>query len=61
MSSVHAAAAADLETILNGPRDEHKVPEHELLTRLLTDASGGLTPPQVNANLELYGPNSVLR
>ena len=25
LSTVHAAAAADLETILNGPRDEHKV------------------------------------
>ena len=38
----------DLGAILDGPRDEHKLPEHELLSRLLTDASGGLTPPQVH-------------
>ena len=41
--------SVDIETVLNGPRDEHKIPEHELLSRLLTDAAGGLTPQQASA------------
>ena len=45
---------------MEGPRDEHQVPLHELLTRLLTDTSSGLNYQQVNANIRLYGPNSVM-
>ena len=48
--------SVDHEAILNGPRDEHRIPEHELLSRLLTDAACGLTPPQVHANLETLRP-----
>ena len=43
----------------DGPRDEHRLPLHELLTRLVTDTSTGLGTPQVRANQELFGPNSI--
>ena len=31
----------------DGPRDEHRLPLHELLSGLVTDASTGLSAPQV--------------
>ena len=54
------ASVLDTNDVMDGPRDEHQVPLHELLTRLLTDTSSGLNYQQVNANLQLYGPNSVM-
>ena len=49
----------DIEYLIDGPRDEHRLPLGELLSRLVTDVNTGLTVPQVRANLELYGPNQV--
>ena len=43
----------------DGPRDEHRLPIHELMGKLVTDIGTGLTHPQVRANLELYGPNQM--
>ena len=45
--------------MVDGPRDEHRLPIQELLQRLVTDIGTGLTNPQVQANLQLYGPNSI--
>lgn len=50
----------DQHNILDGPGDEHQVPLHELTQRLLTDIGTGLNMQQVNAHLELYGPNSIM-
>ncbi len=49
----------EIQYLINGPRDEHRLPIHELLSRLVTDIGTGLTTPQVRANLELYGPNTI--
>lgn len=49
----------EIEFAADGPRDEHRLPVHELLSRLVTDVGTGLTFPQVRANLELYGNNSI--
>ena len=35
------------------------MPIQELLSRLVTDVGTGLTTPQVQANLQLYGPNAI--
>ena len=48
-----------IEYSADGPRDEHRLPLQELLSRLVTDIQTGLTNPQVRANLELYGYNSI--
>jgi len=42
-----ARKEVDHELRADGPRDEHRLPLHELLTRLVTDASTGLGTPQV--------------
>ena len=49
----------EIEYLADGPRDEHRLPIQELLQRLVTDIGTGLTTPQVRANLELYGTNSI--
>ena len=49
----------EMQYLADGPRDEHRLPIQELLSRLVTDISTGLTSPQVRANLELYGANAV--
>jgi sodium/potassium-transporting ATPase subunit alpha len=49
----------EMQYLADGPRDEHRQPLHELLGRLVTDIGTGLTNPQVRANIELYGPNSI--
>lgn len=48
-----------VEYLVDGPRDEHRLPLSELLGRLVTDVQTGLTEPQVSANLQLYGPNTI--
>ena len=59
-STTGNVSVLDHQNLIDGPRDEHQVPLHELLTRLLTDTGQGLNYQQVNANLQLYGPNSVM-
>ena len=49
----------EIEYLIDGPRDEHRLPIQELLSRLVTDVGTGLTTPQVQANLQLYGPNAI--
>ena len=49
----------EYEYLIDGPRDEHRLPLGELLQRLVTDVNTGLTTPQVRANLELHGPNQI--
>lgn len=43
----------------DGPRDEHRLPIHELVGRLGTDVGNGLEHVQARALLEVNGPNII--
>ena len=49
----------EIEYLVDGPRDEHRLPLPELLGRLNTDVQTGLTHPQVSGYLQMYGPNDI--
>jgi len=49
----------EIEYMVNGPRDEHRLPLQELLSQMVTDVATGLTAPQVRAHLEMNGPNTI--